>query len=794
MPLVADHTSSIRQPRPEEPERDETESDVEVHTGDGTDANGDRRILNDKGDVIKIEHANGDVTINIDGQPVENAAADDDKPKGWFDNLVDDIDEGELQRIATELLADINDDITSRNEWIEDRAVGMKLLGLKVEMPSAMSSADSAPVEGMNKARHPLLLEAVLRFQANAQGEMLPTDGPVKIRNDGSDVNLASDDLANALQKDMNHYLTTTASEYYPDTDRMYLTLGFGGTAFKKVYFCPLRNRPVSETVPAEDLIVNQSCTDLGNAKRITHKSMVKPSTIKRLQILGVYKDGKLSDAQQPTLNAVDREKKAQDGVSAEGGIAARDRDREIYEVLCELDIKGYEHKHKGKISGLEIPYRVTIDVSSQQILAISRNYNKSTEKLPVARRVYIKYTFVPGFGFYDIGLLNILGNTTMAVTAAWRELLDAGMFSNFPGFLLSDTGARQNTNIFRIPPGGAALVKTGGQRIQDVVMNLPYKEPSQALMALVSNMVETGQRVGGTSELSVGEGKQEAPVGTTLAQIEQAQKVLNSVHKRIHRAQSQEFELIIECFREHPESFWQRNNTPAHQWDEATFRKALSSYQLVPQADPNTASYLQRALKVMGIKQLQTASPAMYDPIKVDTAVLRTMGWSNPEEFFAPKEAQQKPPPELIQAQAEMANKTKDADSRAKVADAKVAETQEKIKSGALRPKQDAAADPGLGQAKMISSQASLMDAQTRAKELPLKYRDMDLKHHESHIEARNRDEDRDSRERVSILGLAKDIIAHHGQIHSDHALQAKDHAHEKRLQDTAPKPKAAD
>ena len=537
----------------------------------------------------------------------------------------------------------------------------------------------------------------MLRFQANARSELLPTDGPVKIRNDDNNADLGEDQLATALETDLNHYLTVTASEYYPDTDRMLLMLGFGGTAFKKVYMCPLRNRPASETVDAADLIVNNSATDLRNARRITHRVMMKPSTVKRLQILGVYRDTELSTPKPQDLDSVQREKNAQQGIQPDI-MNPEDRDREIYECYCELNISGFEHKWKGKETGLEIPYRVTIDVSSQKILSITRNYDEDTEELPEPREVFVKYSFVPGFGFYDLGLLNILGNTTNAITAAWREMLDAGMFANFPGFLMADSGARQNTNIFRVPPGGGALIKTGGLPIGQAVMPLPYKEPGASMMTLVTNMAETGMRVGGTSELPVGEGRQDAPVGTTIALIEQAQKVLNAVHKRMHAAQSQEFQLLARCFRENPGSFWQRNRTPAYEWDEATFLKALDNYELVPQADPNTASHTQRVMKVMALKQLQAAQPGLYDPIAIDTAALHAIGWSNPQQFMLPAHAQGKPTPEMMEMQAKAQNDSMraqatmiDAQSRAQKTQADIAQGGQKLQLDAAKVSQDA-------------------------------------------------------------------------------------------------------
>ncbi len=678
------------------------------------------------GAILKIDHGDGSITVSLDGKPISEAEQDEG-PEGWFDNLVDEIDDMELGLIADELLRGVDDDLMSRKEWVEDRAQGMKLLGLKLEAPGIQGSNDGAPVEGMSKVRHPLLQEAVLRFQANARSEMLPTDGPVKIRDDANSATKERDQMADGFQKDFNHYLTSTATEYYPDTDRMFLMLGFGGTSFKKVYFCPLRNRPVSESVDADDLIVNNNATDLTNARRVTHRVYLKPSTVRRLQILGVYRDIELATPQDTTPDSVQEAKAAQQGVSTQS-LNPDDRDREIYEVYCELDIRGFEHKFKGKPSGLEIPYRVTIDVSSREILSIVRNYNEDTKDMPEARKTFVKYTFVPGFGFYDIGLLHILGNTTNAVTAAWRELLDAGMYANFPGFLVSDTGSRQNTNIFRIPPGGAAQIKTGGQPIGQAVMPLPYKEPSQALMALVENMAQTGMRVGGTSELQVGEGRSDAPVGTTLAMIEQATKVLNSVHKRMHAAQAEEFTLLRDCFREHPESFWERNRRPTVQWNPDLLLQALDDIELVPQADPNTSSHAQRVMKIMALKQLQAGNPALYDDLAIDTAALRAIGWSNPEQFFKPPQDRNQPPPEFLKGVEEIKIAHQEADAKTLTAQANMIKAQQGHPPAAA-PQQGPQQDPALGQAKLMAekNKARQMEISMRRDQMNDENRDLD-------------------------------------------------------------------
>ena len=728
MPVVPGLVPNIRLSGLEAPRIPVIDNDDNVHVEEDKPAV-DRDA---KGNILRIEHPDGSITISLDGKGLgsdDDEETEAERAKEWFRNLVDEIDEGQLSSISEELMRGIRDDIESRREWIEDRAQGIKLLGLKIEIPGLQGPGDGAPIEGMSKVRHPLLLESVLRFQANARSEMLPTDGPVKIRNDAVASTIEQDQLGNALEKDMNHYLTAVASEYYPDTDRMLLMLGFGGTSFKKVYYCPLRNRPVSESVDADDLIVSNSATDLRNAKRVTHRTTMRPSTVKRLQILGVYRDIDLATPKSIDIDSVQREKNAQQGISQES-YNPEDRDREIYECYCELDVEGFEHKYKGKESGLEIPYRVTIDASTKEILSIVRNYDEDDAELPTARQNFIKYTFVPGLGFYDIGLLHILGNTTNAITAAWREMLDAGMYANFPGFLMADTGARQNTNIFRVPPGGGALVKTGGMPLNQAIMPLPYKDVGSGLMTLTDNIATTGARIGGTAEMAVGEGKQDAPVGTTLAMIEQATKVMNAVHKRMHAAQAEEFQLLARCFRENPESFWQRKGKPSYPWDEQTFIQALNDCELVPQADPNTSSQTQRLMKIMALKQLAAANPSMYDPIAIDTAALKAIGWSNPEQFLAPQSAQANPPPELIQAQAMM--KVNDMKAQAAVQDAQT-------KSHAAEMK---------GHADLMKAKIELIRAQN----------EMEL----AERELQEKSADRIARERIQLVDLAQNLAVH--------------------------------
>ena len=667
---------------------------------DEQDPSQDREVRDNKGALLRIEHPDGSITISTDGGPIKGDDEEDDpNPKNWFTNLAAKIPDMQVGSIVEKLMRGIDEDITSRSDWISQRTEAMKMLGLKIETPDTGDSADGAAVEGMSRVRHPMMLEAVLRFQANAMGEMLPVDGPVKIRDDGNRGSNAEDDLADALQKDFNHFLTVTDKSYYPDTDRMFLRFGFGGLAYKKVYYSPLLNRPISEYVDADALIVNSNAVDLSSAKRVTHRLMMTPSLVRRMQILGVYRDVPLSTPNAPTNDPMQAAVKNQEGIAPDAS-QPEDRDREVYECYCELDLPGFEHQWKGKPSGLEVPYRVTIDVSSRQLLSLVRDYDRDTADLPIRRETFVEYVFVPGFGYYPIGLAQILGNTTNAVTAAWRIMLDNGMFANFPGGLIAKAAGRQNTNIQRVPPGSFIPVETNGMPIGDAVHPLPYNAQGMpAMMSLTQDMVQQGQRVGTTSEQPVGEGRQDAPVGTTLALIEQAQKILNSVHKRMHSSQARELQLIAKCFKEHPESFWQQNKTPAHPWDEKTFLKALADSNLVPQSDPNTASQVQRLMKLGALIMLAEKNPTLYDPIAIARAAVKALGYSNPEQFLAPPESQGKPTAEQQNAQAETAIKkaladaqTLRAQSEAKKSDAEIGKMQQDMGLAGARLKLDTA------------------------------------------------------------------------------------------------------
>jgi len=661
-------------------------------------AQGDADVeVNPKSPYVKVELPDGSVTISFGGPQQKENDGDEDFHK----NLAMNLDNSSLGQIANELVRLIEQDNESRQELLQQYVMGLDLLGTKIEQPRSNASDGSTAVEGQATVRHPLLLESIVRFQANARGELLPSGGPVKIRNDGLDsANINAQ--AEALEKDFNHYLTVTASEYYPDTERMFFALGFGGTSFKKVYYCPIRRRPVSEFVSIPEIIVSNAETNVASAQRITHVIKMSPSTLKRLQLVGMYRNVPLSSAQPPKNNVVEDKLEQMMGVIPRSMSTTDNQPREIYECYCELDLPGYEHEDDEGPTGLQLPYRVTIDKTSSEILEIRRWWKDGDEQY-LRRQVFVDYIFVPGFGFYGLGLLHLVGNTTMALTAGWRLCIDNGMFANFPGFLYAKQAGRQNTNEFRVPPGGGMPIDTAGGPIQSAVMPLPYRSVDGQFLNLIQLIEQSGQRLASTSETNVGEGNSEAPVGTTIALIEQAQKVISAVHKRMHAAQAREFQLLKELFKECPEAFWENNKYPAYQWTPETLITALDNINLVPVADPNTPSHSVRIQKAMAIKQLQQANPNLYDPRKVDERILTMLGIEDAMDLFVPPTPPGPPPPDpaLMLAQAKM------VDSQAKMAEVKV---------------------------KAVDAQA---DAQNHAA-------------------------DRESKERIAMLQLAREIAVH--------------------------------
>ena len=647
--------------------------------------------------ALEIKLPNGDILVNLGG------IVKDDKDSKFGDNLAELLDDSVLGQIADELIRGVESDDESRSEWLSTRTDAIEMLGFKIEKPSSGTSNEPA---GISRVRHPVLAEAVIRGQATARSELLPSDGPCKVRNDDPQSTMIQDELANALEKDMNHYLTTTASEYYPDTDRMLFWIYLGGCGFKKVYHDPIRNRPVSESIDAENVIVSNAAIDIKSAPRVTHRFFMRPSTLKRMQILEAYRDCDLEDPAMADKSSVDEAKEGVAGVRSNTSDYPEDREYEMFEVYCELDIPGFEHKHKGKIDGLPVPYKVTIEKNSRQILEIRRNWDEE-DPLCLPKYCIVKFPFLPSFGFYDVGLAQIMGNLANAATAGLREGLDAGMFANFPGFLIGKNGTRQNTMDIRVAPGQGAPVDMGGANdIRQAIMPLPYKEMGPGMMSLLQNVVETAMRIGGAADIQVGEGRQDAPVGTTVALIEAANRPMDAVHKRLVHAQGEELKMLVERFREDPEAFYRDRKLPSKkQWNEDQFKQAIADYDLIPAADPNTSSSVQRIAKAQALYQLAKDNPAAFDQRAIYHLVIKGLGFSMPDQLLNNQPPQQ-----------------------------------------GVDPK---------SQADLLTAQAKMQEAQNKAQAVQ-------VDHLNAVVDGQNRAQDREAREKIAQLNFQRDLLLH--------------------------------
>ena len=721
---------SIRHPKPKQ--EDLPPAETVVLDSEGMESEPNRPN-------VVVAFPDGSVTVSLNAQGPKT----DIKDTGFDANLADSLDENVLGTLCEDLLRGIEEDELSRQDLLDERAEGIKLLALKIERPSNSQAGASAGVDNTSRSRSTMLLEACLRFQATASGELLPTDGPVKVENKLSRDTMEGDDLAQLLEDDFNYYLTRTASEYVPDTERMLLWTAAGGSGFKKVYRCPIRRRPVSESVDAADICVSNAATDLANADRITFTSRMRQSVMKRMQYLKVYRKVDLSQPSFEPLTSVDSEKEEVTGVRLNSN-RAEDTPYTIKECYCQIDLPGDEHTEDDEPTGLPRPYKVTIEKSSRTILEIRRNWREN-DKMERPREVFVKFPFVPGFGFYDIGLIQIAGNPTTAATALLRVMIDSGIFGNFPGGLVSKGSGKQNTTDISVPPGGFAPIDTSmapDGDIRKVVMAMPYKEAGPGIKALYDTIVESGSRLAGIADMAVGEGRQEQPVGTTIALIEQAIKITDAVHKRLHTAQAKEFQLLRDLFREYPEDFWKFNEDRDPNWDSEKLLKALTDYNLVPRADPNTSSQIQRIFRAQALYQMASATPQLFQISAVLNYVLRTLGINNPDSMTQPPQNQAPPPdPKAIAAQQ-------------------------------------------ASQAQLLKAQASMADAQTKARTASADIQqrvqesatDLKIQQMKSSDDRLTHQQDLHADAASQASAQIHERLMHHKGLVSDHALQAKE------------------
>ena len=557
--------------------------------------------------IVDNEDGTKSVSFGSD-EPSEKHESDDSHDE----NLAEVLEEDILGEIADDLLRDIETDDQSRKEWLGMREQGLGLLGLKVMPPRSSQADGGAPFEGMSTYVDGTLLEACVKFQANARGELLPAEGPVKVSNDGAPI-LDNDTKADALESAVNGFLTVGSPEYVPDHDRLLFQVGWSGLGVVKGYHCPLRRRPVIESIDAKDIIVSAEATDIDTASRVTQRIVMNHTTFVRMKLAGAYRTIDVAQAESEKT-VVDTKLESITGVVKQPQSSRPDRnDRILFECYADLDIPGYEHKDEdGEDSGLPLPYKITLDKSSRKILELRRHWKEGDEQYN-KRKTFVAYPFVPAFGFFPLGLMNLIGNATNGITAAFRVAIDNGMINNFPYWLYAKDGAGQDKNDFRAGPGqGIPVNCPTGEKLSDKFMAPPTKSLDSAFVQVMQMVKQDAQRMGGTADIQIGEGKQEAPVGTTIALIEQATKVMDAVHKRLHTAQAEEFRMLRDLLQEDPEALWRYKGKPPY--NSEILIQALNDYDLVPQADPNVSSHMMRMTKAEAAKNLVMLGPEQWD------------------------------------------------------------------------------------------------------------------------------------------------------------------------------------
>jgi hypothetical protein len=561
---------------------------------------------------IEIEDPEG-VKIGMDGleinlEPNEEGAGDDE----FNDNLAEYLDSDVLAELAGNLIGDFDEDVSSRKDWMQTYVDGLELLGMKLE-------ERSEPWEGACGVYHPLLSEALVKFQSETIMETFPAAGPVKTQIIGKETT-AKKEAAERVRADMNYQLTDVMTEYRGEHERMLWGLGLSGNAFKKVYFDPSLDRQVAIFVPAEDVVVPYGASDLESAERVTHVMRKTPNELKRLQVAGFYRDIELPE---PSNTLDDVEKK----IAEKMGFRATTDDRyKLLEMQVYLDLPGYEDRDDdGKETGIALPYIVTIDKTSQEILAIRRNWQPS-DAFKQKRSHFVHYGYIPGFGFYHFGLIHLIGAYAKSGTSLLRQLVDAGTLSNLPGGLKAK-GMRTKGDDTPIAPGEFRDVDVASGTIRDNIMMLPYKEPSLVLKGLMDQIVDEGRRFASAADLKVADMSAQAPVGTTLAILERQLKVMSAVQARIHYAMKQEFRLLKTIIADYtPEEY-------SYEPEEGSRLAKKSDYdtvEVIPVSDPNAATMSQKVVQYQAVMQMAQANPQIYDMVELNRQMLEVLGIKN--------------------------------------------------------------------------------------------------------------------------------------------------------------------
>lgn len=526
-------------------------------------------------------------------------------------NLAEALDEGVLNELADSLVGSVDSDISSRKDWADSFVKGLDVLGFKYE-------ERTDPWEGACGVYSTVLAEAAIRFQAETMSETFPAAGPVKVKIIGVE-DKDKEEAANRVKADMNYELTERMVEYRPEHERLLYSLGLAGSAFKKVYFDPNIGRQTAVYIPAEDVVVPYGASHIETAERVTHIMRKTKNELKKLQAGGFYRDVELGEPQ--TYHTDIEERKAE-----EGGYSLTDDDRySLYEVHADLVIEGIDDDE----DEIAKPYVVTLERGTNEILAIRRNWNPD-DPLMLKRQHFVHYVYVPGFGFYGLGLIHIIGGYAKAGTSLIRQLVDAGTLANLPGGLKA-RGLRIKGDDTPIEPGEFKDVDVPSGSIRDNIMPLPYKEPSQTLLALLNQITNEGRRLGAISDMNISDMSANAPVGTTLALLERTLKPMAAVQARVHYAMKQEFKLLKAIMAEHaPEEYAyepMRGEVSARVMD-------YMAVDVIPVSDPNSSTMAQRVVQYQAVLQMAQSAPQIYDLPQLHRQMIEVLGVKNADKL----------------------------------------------------------------------------------------------------------------------------------------------------------------
>ena len=567
---------------------------------------------------IEIEVVNPDA-VTLDDGSMEITLIPDAEISDFteFDmNLAEVLDESHLQEISGDLVGLVTADIDGRKEWADTFVKGLDVLGFKYE-------ERTEPWEGACGVYSTVLAEAAIRFQAETMSETFPASGPVKVKILGEETK-EKVEAAERVKADMNYELTERMVEYRPEHERLLYSLGLAGSAFKKVYFDPNLGRQAAIYIPAEDVIVPYGASHIETAERVTHVMRKTKNEMRKLQVAGFYRDVDLGEP-EPYHSDIE-ERKAE-----EGGFSLTDDNRyALYEIHADLVIEGIDDSDED----IAKPYIVTIERGSGEVLAIRRNWNEDDE-LTLKRQHFVHYVYVPGFGFYGLGLIHIIGGYARAGTSLIRQLVDAGTLSNLPGGLKS-RGLRIKGDDSPIEPGEWKDVDVPSGSIRDNIMPLPYKEPSQTLLALLNQITNEGRRLGAISDMNISDMSANAPVGTTLALLERTLKPMAAVQARVHYAMKQEFKMLKAIMAEYaPEEYGyqpERGEISARQDDYMTT-------DVIPVSDPNSSTMAQRVVQYQAVLQMAAQAPQIYDLPQLHRQMIEVLGVKNADKLVPTKD-----------------------------------------------------------------------------------------------------------------------------------------------------------